>query len=242
MSLHNSTVAILAGGQGTRIRDLYPDTPKPLIEVAGKPFLEWVVRYWARLGAKRFVVSAGYKSEAIHAYLGARRKDGVEIACVTESSPLGTGGAARYAASAATGDPIVVVNGDSIVAGDLAPGLDALHDPSLDGMMFGIRVGDASRFGTLTVSGHGYLTGFAEKRPGPGLVNAGVYAFRRRLLDRFPETAPLSMELQVFPRLVETQAQIAVHALDASFLDIGTPQSLAAADAFIEAHSGLFAQ
>jgi len=235
-------VAILAGGRGTRIRDLHPDTPKPLIEVAGKPFLEWIIRYWARLGVQRFVVSAGYKFEAIRAYLDARRSDGVEIACVIENSPLGTGGAARYAAAAAIGDPIVVVNGDSIVAGDLATGLETLNDPSLDGMLFGIPVRDASRFGTIAVNACGHLTGFEEKRPGPGLVNAGVYLFRRRLFDHFPDTTPLSMEFDVFPHLIRAQARIGVSPLDASLLDIGIPETLATADAFIEAHLELFAQ
>jgi D-glycero-alpha-D-manno-heptose 1-phosphate guanylyltransferase len=86
------------------------------------------------------------------------------------------------------------------------------------------------------VDGEGRLLEFREKRPGAGLINAGVYCFRRGLLASFPRRRPLSMELDVFPALLEQRAKLMVHRSTAPFLDIGTPESLTQADAFLSRH------
>ena len=102
-----------------------------------------------------------------------------------------------------------------------------------DGAILGVRVGNAKRFGTLRTK-DGMLLGFEEKRDGKGVVNAGVYLFRPTALERFPRKAPLSFEYDVFPALVAACARIAVMRCQAPFIDIGTEESLARADEFIE--------
>lgn len=99
---------------------------------------------------------------------------------------------------------------------------------------------DASRYGTLTCDAAGRLLVFAEKQPGAGVINAGVYLFRRRLLARFPAHRPLSFETDVFPRLIP-DCHIQTMVVDAPFIDIGTPASLVQAETFISNHLDRFA-
>ena len=223
-------VVILAGGSGTRIRHLLPDLPKPLAPVAGRPFLEWVIRYLRKQGLARIVVSGGYQFEELDVFA-----KGIGVASVREDQLLGTGGGflnvVQSTKSAA--EAFLVCNGDSLVLAALAPLIDALKDESVDAALLAVRVPDALRFGTLNVDAAGMLLGFAEKHPGAGLVNGGVYLFRRAAVARFPAKRPLSFEYDVFPALVLQNVKIKVVSCAAPFLDIGTEESLAQAGAFI---------
>lgn len=233
----NACGIVLAGGQGTRIRHLCPELPKPMIPAAGRPFIEWVIRWLAAQQVSRFVVSLGHLADAAEKYLVARPRDGLQIRTVREMAPLGTGGAIALAGQVAgAAEMVVVANGDSLVLADLSPAWRMLDDASLDGVIVGLEVDDASRYGRLEVDGAGRLRGFVEKQPGRGIINGGVYLFRRRLLDRFPKQRPLSIETEVFPALLAEGGRLAVHACRAPFLDIGTPESLAQADHFIQTH------
>lgn len=91
--MRDLTAVVLAGGRGTRIAHLAPDTPKPLVPVAGKPFLEWLTLYLMRHGLKRFVYSTGYKAEQTEAWTQSVRLPGVTMETVAEPAALGTGGA-----------------------------------------------------------------------------------------------------------------------------------------------------
>lgn len=231
----NACGIVLAGGQGTRIRHLCPDLPKPMIPAAGRPFIEWVIRWLAAQQVSRFVVSLGHLADAADRHFATRARDDLQIRTVREMSPLGTGGAIALAGQVAgPAELVVVANGDSLVLADLSPAWRMLDDASLDGVVVGLKVDDASRYGRLEVDAAGRLRGFVEKQPGRGVINGGVYLFRRRLLDRFPPRRPLSIETEVFPAMLAGGARLAVHACHAPFLDIGTPESLAQADHFIQ--------
>jgi D-glycero-alpha-D-manno-heptose 1-phosphate guanylyltransferase len=106
--------------------------------------------------------------------------------------------------------------------------------------MVAVRVPDAGRYGGLDLGDNQMLRGFSEKRPGVGLVNAGVYLLRDTTIARFPKGAPLSLEYDVFPALLAEGARIAVRPCDAPFLDIGTEASLGRADAFVREHMRWF--
>jgi NDP-sugar pyrophosphorylase family protein len=229
------TALLLAGGLGTRIRHLAPNLPKPMIAVAGKPFLEWVIGYWRTQGVTRFAVSLGHMAEAAQSYLAMRPLDGMEIVTVHEPEPMGTGGAVRFAAARVDlGDTFVTANADSLVVADTSPAWRLMEqEAAIDGVVLGVRVEDASRYGTLAADGQGLLTEFREKAPGAGLINAGVYFFRRRMLARFGDKTPLSMENDVFPQWIRSGARLHVLGVEAPFLDIGTPESLARAGAFV---------
>ena len=223
---------VLAGGLGTRLKKVLPDLPKPLAPVAGKPFLEWVLRYLRQQGVERAVVSCGHRGDQVQDFLENLHVDGLAASAVLEREPLGTGGGFMHALEeSGQGGDVMVCNGDSLVLADLRALFQTLKDG--DGALLGVRVADASRYGTLKRSAEGRLLGFEEKRPGAGVVNGGVYVFRRDVLARFPAKRPLSFEYDVFPALIASGADLRVVSCDAPFLDIGTEESLAAAGDFI---------
>ncbi|HVA48233.1 MAG TPA: nucleotidyltransferase family protein [Pirellulales bacterium] len=237
LSPKSSCAVILAGGFGTRIRSVCPNLPKPMIPVAGEPFIAWVLRYLAGQGIPNFVISLGYRAEVAEDYFRTRPTGGGSLQTVRENKPLGTGGALLMAEPLTeTSDPVVLANGDSLVLADLSGAWRLLREESVDGVVIGIEVDDASRYGRLETAADGRLRRFDEKQPGPAVINAGIYLFRRRLLHRFPQATPLSMERDVFPALLSGGAKLIVHRCRAPFLDIGTPESLGQADAFIRQH------
>lgn len=244
-AMGTDVAVVLAGGQGTRIRHLLDGRPKPLADVAGRPFLEWILRYLRRQGIRHAVLSAGYAAGQIDAFAGVTHIPGLRLDTVTEIAPLGTGGGLVHAwrSGAPQSPSILALNGDSLALAPLQPLHDALED-GVDGAILGVRVPDGSRYGTLRHDAHGVLQGFAEKQSvkRPGLVNAGVYLFRRATLQALALTPmPLSMETQGFPALIASGHRLRVTAADAPFLDIGTPESLAQADAFIRDNPHWFA-
>jgi len=118
-----SRAVILCGGAGTRIRERFPDLPKALIPVAGRPFLEWQLDWLAGAGIRGVVLAAGYRADRLADWrAGFLRRAGAaapEIEIAVEPRPLGTGGALRFAADRISGDTVLALNGDS-----LAPNLD----------------------------------------------------------------------------------------------------------------------
>jgi D-glycero-alpha-D-manno-heptose 1-phosphate guanylyltransferase len=237
-SLHGITVVLLAGGFGSRVKPLFPDLPKPMIPVAGAPFLEWAIRYWASQGAQKIIVSLGHLAHVAETYFSTRPKVGPPIATLREPYAMGTGGALLWAAqSTELSDPFVVANGDSLAPVELSQARNLLEKPGVDGVILGIRVDDAGRFGSLAIGAAGRLLAFDEKKAKRGVINAGVYFFRRRLLERFPANRPLSMETEVFPVLLGQGVHLAVCTYEnAPFLDIGTPESLRTAEDFVRTH------
>ncbi len=244
MSLKLSQVAavVLAGGFGTRVAHLLPGIPKPMVPVAGKPFLEWVVRWLARQGIRTAILSTGHLAEVVESHFRTQPVPGVATRCIPESRPLGTAGGFLNAArlSGETPEAWLVVNGDSLVFANLALAAAELSDPAVTGTVIGCEMADASRYGTLAVGPAGELRGFAEKRPGRGIINAGAYLLRESLVRRFPDKLPLSFEQDVFPQLVAQGSLLSVCVVDAPFLDIGTPDSLRQAQSFIEQNRGQF--
>ena len=234
------TAIILAGGRGTRLGDLYPDLPKPLIQVCGKPFLHWITGWVAAQGETRLVFSVGYLAEKIAGWAGEEAEDrpGLDLEVIKEDTPLGTGGAAVFCAARIKDECYLILNGDSFIATELRPAYDRLADDAeLDGIVVAVAVDDTSRYGSLDIGEDGVLKGFYEKHPGHGYINAGIYLLRRDLLDVFQSGTALSIEHDCFPRWIADERRIGVLRADAPFLDIGTPESLALAESFIADHA-----
>ncbi len=237
----NPSAVVLAGGFGTRLRSVLPDLPKPMAPVAGCPFVEWVVRYLRRERVAGVVLSTGYKAETIAAHFAANPVPEIRTVCVEETVPLGTAGGFLNCIkhSGIASDAWLVLNGDSLALAPLAPLFGLLNDPAVDAAVLALWMDDASRYGSLAIEA-GQLQGFLEKRPGASWINAGVYLFRAKTLDLFPEKSPLSFETDVFPALLAAGCRIAVHQVAAPFLDIGLPESLAQADDFIGTNRAAF--
>jgi NDP-sugar pyrophosphorylase family protein len=242
LPLDEIPAVILAGGFGRRIQHLLPDLPKPMAPVNGKPFLEWVVRYLAAQKIRRVILSTGYLANTIEKHFQSQPVAGVKINCVPEIKPLGTAGGFLHAIRNAAEKPAawLVMNGDSLAPASLAQMFQSLDDPDMDGAILGVRVADASRFGTILQNAVGDLTGFNEKKPGAGIINAGVYLFRPSAVGNFPPKTPLSFETEVFPALVAGKIRLKACVTDAPFLDIGTPESLCQAGRFIRQYAPQF--
>jgi NDP-sugar pyrophosphorylase family protein len=236
------TAVVLAGGFGKRIQHLLPDLPKPMAPVNGKPFLEWVVRYLAAQKIRRVILSTGHLAEAVSRHFQSQPVAGVKASCVPETQPLGTAGGFLNAIRSVAEKPAawLVLNGDSLAPAPLAQMFQSLDNPDRDGAILGVRVADASRFGTILQNPAGELTGFNEKKPGGGIINAGVYFLRPSAVEKFPQKTPLSFETEVFPVLVAEKIRLKVCVTDAPFLDIGTPESLPLAEAFIRRNANFF--
>lgn len=226
---------VLAGGYGTRVKHLLPNLPKPMAPVAGKPFVEWVVRYLKVQGIKRVILSTGYLSEVVERYFQHQPVSGVETICCQETAPLGTAGGFLNAARQVAEPPPawLVLNGDSLVFANLSDLVAHLQEPTISGAVVGLDISDASRYGSMACDEAGNLLSFDEKRPGAGTINAGVYLLRNSLIKQLPQALPLSFEAEVFPVLLAKGARLRVHSVREPFLDIGTPTSLPQAEEFI---------
>ena len=172
LELSQAVAVVLAGGFGTRVAHLLPGVPKPMVPVAGKPFLEWVVRWLARQGIRKAILSTGHLAEVVERHFQSQPVVGVTTRCFAETRPLGTAGGFLNAArlSAETPDVWLVLNGDSLVFASLAAAATELRNPAVAGVVVGCAVSDASRYGTLAIGPAAELRGFTEKRPGRGVA------------------------------------------------------------------------
>lgn len=225
-ALESVEVAVLAGGLGTRLAGAVPDLPKALAPVGGRPFLEILLDWLEGHGARRVVLLLGHRADQIEAHLAAHRRPGIEFAFSIEPAPLGTGGALAFARDRFAGDPVLVVNGDTFVDGDLAALVAAHRAAAPAATMLCVEVPDAGRYGRVEIE-DGRVVAFCEKDATwrrPAAINAGVYLVSKALLARIPAGQPVSLERDIFEKL--PRGALAAH-LDrrARFVDIGTPES-----------------
>lgn len=223
---------VLAGGFGTRLRQVVADVPKPMAPIAGRPFLEILLGSLARKGFARVVLSLGFMAEKISDHFGARIA-GMDIAYVVEDAPLGTGGAIRLALDACTQDHVFVFNGDTYI--DLeVQSLEQRWQANRHQVVVGRHVPDTSRYGRLVVDG-GRITCFAEKGiSGPGLINAGCYVMATDALGQIPVNQHFSIETDYLVPEV-ARATVEVFVTDGVFIDIGIPEDYERAQTLLAA-------
>ena len=223
--------AILAGGLATRLGAIAAETPKPVLQVGGRPFIAWLMREMLRFGVDDFVILTGHLPRAVEdAVLNAadslpRR---VTVRFSEEPERAGTGGALHHAAPLLA-DRFLMCNGDSLFDCNIAALLAAFaaDDETVLARMVAREVPDASRYGTVTLDGD-RVTAFRERpdtpEPAPGLINAGIYALDRRVLARLSAQCSLERDL-----LAPLAAEGALRATPQHgwFVDIGIPEDLA---------------
>lgn len=226
------TAVILAGGFGTRLAAVVSDVPKPMAPVAGRPFLERLLDRLAAQDIRRVVLAVGHRSDAIRSHFGAAYGP-LTLHYSEETEPLGTGGALRRAFDSQSLDRAVALNGDTWCDVDLRA-LSQRHARSgAVATLTLVHQDDAARFGTVEVDARGQVAGFREKRPGAGLINAGVYALERRVFDLAPLAARFSFENDVLAAHAR-EGCFAAHVADgATFIDIGVPQDYARAQTLL---------
>ncbi len=222
---------VLVGGQGSRLRPLTLNTPKPLLPVAGAPFL---LHQFARLrdaGVTRIVLATSYRAELFEEAFGDGSELGLELAFVTETEPMGTGGAIRNVAGALESgpdEPVIILNGDIVSGHDLARQVQEHRAGDADVTLHLVEVVDARAFGCVPTDTEGRVTAFLEKMPEPisNQINAGCYVFRRSIIDQIPTGRPVSVERETFPGLLADGALVRGFVDTAYWLDLGTPAAL----------------
>lgn len=230
-ALNQISVAILAGGLGTRLRPVVGDQPKALAAVAGRPFLTILLEWLAQAGAQRVVLCTGYRGDLVRQELG-QRFGPIDLVYSREERPLGTAGALRLAYPLLDSNLVLTLNGDSFCQVDLAAMVQWRAAQAAPALMLLTWAKDAARYGQVELDPDGAVTAFREKQPqgGPGWINAGVYLLERRLLEAIPLGREVSLEREVFPAWVGKT--LYGYAGGERFLDIGTPESLAQAQGF----------
>jgi mannose-1-phosphate guanylyltransferase len=218
---------LLVGGQGTRLRPLTVTTPKPMLPVAGVPFVTHQLARLAAAGFDHVVLATSYRADVFAAHFGAGESLGLRLSYVTEAEPLGTGGAIRHAAAAldAGDEPVVVLNGDVLSGHDLAAQVAQHRATGAAATLHLVTVDDARAYGCVPTDDAGRVLAFYEKMPEPvsNQINAGCYVLDRAVIDAIPAGAVVSVERETFPSLLAAGAVVVGIVDDSYWLDVGTP-------------------
>jgi mannose-1-phosphate guanylyltransferase len=216
---------VLCGGAGTRLRSVTGENPKSMASVAGRPFLELLLRQLRRYGFERVILAVGYRSEVIASLLG-ESACGLQIVYARETSPLGTGGALRNAASFMQTDAALIMNGDSYTDVDLSAFL-AQHAGTHADLSVVVTPADGrDDTGSVFADSAGKVLQFSEKeRPAGGqpFTNAGVYLISQPLIQDTPTGIPVSLEKELFPKWIGANKDLRVFIHHGNCIDIGTP-------------------
>jgi D-glycero-alpha-D-manno-heptose 1-phosphate guanylyltransferase len=229
--LSQTTAVILAGGLGTRLLPVVADRPKVLAEIHGRPFVSYLLDQLAAVGLRHVVLCTGFRAELVQSTLGPSYR-GMELHYSPEETALGTGGALRSCSPLLRSDPVLVLNGDSYCEVDLRQFWSFHHAGNAKASLVLTQVADCSRFGKVCTDAEDRISSFEEKGAvsSPGWINAGIYLLCREWLDKIASNRPISLEREVFPRW--TGPEFFAFRGGGRFLDIGTPETYAAAAEF----------
>ncbi len=217
---------VLVGGEGTRLRPLTESTPKPALTLVDRPFLAYMVEWLGGHGVSEVVLACGFLPDVLREALGEEEHAGVRLTYVTEPERRGTAGAIRFAAEQLgerLGERFLALNGDVLCDLDLGALARAHAERAASATLALHPVPDAAAFGLVDTDEAGAVLEFLEKtgEAVPGEVNAGAYVLERSVLDLIPPGREVSIEREVFPRLVG--AGLHGLLLEGYWMDIGTP-------------------
>ncbi|MBO0804651.1 MAG: mannose-1-phosphate guanyltransferase [Nocardiopsaceae bacterium] len=226
---------VMAGGEGTRLRPMTANQPKPLLPVANRPIMEHVLRLLKRHGFTETVVTVQFLAAMVRNYFGDGEDVGMSLQYATEEMPLGTAGSVKNAADALRDDTFLVISGDALTDMDLTE-MKRFHAASGALVTVGLtRVPNPLEFGIVIADDDGRVQRFLEK-PTWGqvfsdTVNTGVYIMEPEVLDEVPEKEVIDWSHDVFPSLLKRGAPIYGYVSDRYWEDVGTLESYLKAQA-----------
>lgn len=230
---------ILAGGLGTRLGTLTKSTPKPMLPVGGRPFLEWQLEYLAEQGVDRFILSVGYLGDQIQAHFGPAFR-AIPITYVKEAAPLGTAGALLHALPQITDENILVVNGDTFQRLDLADLFETHEAHHADATLTVLHAIASANVGVAEIDSEGKVVHVFRGRRGgrrPSYLLSGSFLFRTETLRKVansPQAADWrGLESDLLPVLIDF-ARVYAHVSAAPYLDIGRTDSYRTANARLQ--------
>jgi mannose-1-phosphate guanylyltransferase len=216
---------VLAGGEGTRLQPLTLTLAKPVMPLAGRPFLSFMLDWLRRHGVDDVLLSCGYRSHDVERVLGHEHR-GMRLRYLVEDEPLGTAGPLRLAADEGVlAERVLVLNGDCLTDLDLTAEVAQHEATGAVATLALVAVDDTSSYGVVPTLPGGAVEAFLEKQPGPAptnRINAGAYVLEREVVERVPAGRAVSIEREVFPELVGK----GLYGFDADgyWIDIGTPE------------------
>ena len=227
---------ILAGGKGTRLRPLTVYTPKPIVPLLNRPFVLYQIEVLKKAGIEDITLSLSYQPDKIQHLMGYGSEFGVNLRYVTEPSPMGTGGAYKFAAENIR-DTTVVFNGDILTDLDIAKLIEFHQSKGAAATLTLVPVEDPTRFGLVQTGADNRVQRFVEK-PQPdelaelkvNTINAGIYVLEPSILDLIKKDANRSFEYDIFPDILKRELPFFSYTIDKEYWrDIGTPASYLAA-------------
>ncbi|MGE5593184.1 MAG: sugar phosphate nucleotidyltransferase [Betaproteobacteria bacterium] len=220
---------VLAGGRGTRLRPLTHDTPKGLVPMVTRPFIEYQIELLRTHGIHRIVLCLNYMASEFSRLLQDGSKWGVSVEYAVEEAPLGTAGAIKNCEAFLGGERALVLNGDVLTDVDLAKLLAEHEERGSDVTITTATVDDPAAYGLVLADREGRVTGFLEK-PGwdeaaVNTINAGIYVIEPSVIAALPQGREVSFEREVIPALLVNGAAVRAHSSQGYWLDIGTPRN-----------------
>lgn len=223
---------IIAGGAGTRLRPLTYNTPKPMVPLFDKPFLQYQIELLKRHGITEIIVNLHYLSDSIREELGDGSRLGVKLFYSLEDKALGTAGAVKNAEEFFDDEPLLVFNGDILTDIDLSALIATHKQTQAKASLTLIRVEDPTAYGLILMEDGNRISRFLEK---PSMeeaqslkvdftVNAGIYLLDPSVFRYVPKGEAYSFERGLFPLLLQLEERMTGHVTDAYWLDIGSPQ------------------
>jgi D-glycero-alpha-D-manno-heptose 1-phosphate guanylyltransferase len=215
---------VLAGGFGTRLRDVFADIPKSMALINQRPFLEYLFDYLIMQGVTIVVLSVGYKHEIISGHFRNRYKT-LEIKYAVETEPMGTGGGIRLALWKIDGLRALVLNGDSLFRMNYRALMDFHLKKKADATIALRKLNDTGRYGRVSLKRSGRINGFEEKSlaTGSGYINGGVYIIEKYFLMEPEFRGRFSMEKDCFEQYYQDSVFYG-YPTEGFFLDIGVPE------------------
>lgn len=216
---------ILCGGAGRRLKSITGDGPKAMANIAGRPFLELLLRQVQRYGFRRVILATGHQDIKIRLHFG-DRAFGLALVYSVEQAALGTGGALGNAAVLLDTDIALVMNGDSYTDVDLSKCVAEHRRAKVDVSLVVVSHDGRVDSGLVLVNENEMVEQFSEKRslPESQYVNAGVYVVSRALLSDVPVGAKISLEEQLLPQWLKEGKRIRANVISGACVDIGTPE------------------
>ncbi len=233
----NIQAIILVGGKGTRLKNLISDRPKPMAEVMGKPFLEWIIVALRKQGIHKIILAVSHLKEIIKDYFQDGALLNVNISYSEELSPLNTGGAILHALEKVNGNHFFVLNGDSYCAWDLHSLVEKQKTSKSLVTLSLIRKSNVERYGTVVIDKKGEVLCFKEKVENPkkgGWINSGIYFFDKDCFTLSPFRGNFSLEKDFLPFWVRKNRVYSVINNTNIFLDIGIPDDYLKAEKLLK--------
>jgi mannose-1-phosphate guanylyltransferase len=216
---------ILVGGQGTRLRPLTARVPKPVVQLVDRPFIAYMLEWLRGHGIEDVIMSCGFLADSVRDVLGDGSELGVRLTYVEEPEPRGTAGALKLAEPMLE-ERFLMLNGDVLTDIDLSAQIAQHEQTGARGTLALVKVPDPSAYGMVLLDEDRAVREFVEKPSsdvaGSALISAGAYVLQREILDLVPADRNVSIEREVWPRLVGEG--LYGYASESYWMDIGTPE------------------